>query len=101
MGSPLRFALNDPNGEQIRDLTVTAYDEELPCRIDPDLFFLTGRTHSRQAAEMCAICPILQECRDYAIQAREPFGVWGALTAGERRKLWKKRDTRGVVRRAS
>ncbi|WP_366139797.1 WhiB family transcriptional regulator [uncultured Modestobacter sp.] len=39
------------------------------------------------AASLCAGCPVLAECRAYAVAAREPHGVWGGLTWSDRRRL--------------
>lgn len=38
----------------------------------------------RRAKKVCAQCPVLQRCRDYAVAAGEPYGVWGGLSAPER-----------------
>ncbi len=40
-----------------------------------------------RAKEICQACPVLLECRDYAISIREPHGVWGGLSEQERRSL--------------
>jgi WhiB family redox-sensing transcriptional regulator len=29
-------------------------------------------------------CPVLKNCREHALQVREPYGVWGAMTEYER-----------------
>ncbi len=39
----------------------------------------------RVAKAVCSTCPVLATCRDHAIRAGEPFGVWGGLTPDERR----------------
>lgn len=39
----------------------------------------------KQAKKICASCPVAQECLDFGI--REPFGIWGGMTAIERRHL--------------
>lgn len=36
------------------------------------------------AKKVCRECPVLQQCRDHAVTANEPHGVWGALTPRER-----------------
>ena len=51
-----------------------------------------GASRRRRAAlakEICAHCPVLEECRDYALRAREPYGVWGGMTEEERFAYWK------------
>jgi WhiB family transcriptional regulator, redox-sensing transcriptional regulator len=40
----------------------------------------------QQAKEICATCPVLVECRTYALTRQEQHGIWGGLTARERRK---------------
>ncbi len=39
------------------------------------------------AKGICASCPVRQDCLDYAMEIREPHGIWGGLTEGERRSL--------------
>lgn len=41
-----------------------------------------------RAKEICNACPVLVECRSYAIAIREPHGVWGGLSEQERRVLF-------------
>ena len=40
-----------------------------------------------KAKQICFSCPVLSDCRDYAISIREPHGVWGGLSEKERRAL--------------
>jgi WhiB family redox-sensing transcriptional regulator len=40
-----------------------------------------------RAKAICQVCPVRQPCADYAIDIREPFGIWGGLTEIERREL--------------
>lgn len=39
---------------------------------------------SARAAEVCARCPVLLDCREYALEAREPAGVWGGMSTKQR-----------------
>jgi WhiB family redox-sensing transcriptional regulator len=41
----------------------------------------------RAAKKVCMGCPVKQECLDYALRRDERFGVWGGLTAQQRRRL--------------
>jgi len=34
----------------------------------------------------CAQCPVLPECREYALAKPESFGFWGGMTNSERRR---------------
>lgn len=36
------------------------------------------------AKDVCWQCPVLQECREHALRTREPYGIWGGMTAKER-----------------
>ncbi|WP_072803869.1 WhiB family transcriptional regulator [Rhodococcoides yunnanense] len=56
-----------------------------------DIFFSPsgeGRTARRQredqAKVLCGQCPVISQCRRFALAANEPFGVWGGMTARER-----------------
>lgn len=40
-----------------------------------------------RAKEICAACPVMLSCREYALEIREPHGVWGGLSEQERRVL--------------
>jgi WhiB family redox-sensing transcriptional regulator len=40
-----------------------------------------------RAKQVCAHCPVLQSCREFALRTREPFGVWGGLAESERRAI--------------
>jgi WhiB family redox-sensing transcriptional regulator len=52
----------------------------------------------RRAKQVCARCPVIQECLAWALDAREPFGVWGGTSAKERARMLQVRDRRGGSR---
>ena len=61
---------------------------------DPDVFFSPDaergpRRRAREAAAkaLCAVCPVIEQCRNHALTVREPHGVWGGLTITEREQL--------------
>jgi WhiB family redox-sensing transcriptional regulator len=37
-----------------------------------------------RAKTVCTRCPVMAVCRAYALQVREPFGIWGGLSEEER-----------------
>jgi WhiB family redox-sensing transcriptional regulator len=37
-----------------------------------------------RAKAVCATCPVIQNCLRWALSTREPYGVWGGLSAEER-----------------
>jgi WhiB family redox-sensing transcriptional regulator len=79
------------------------------CRgADPLLFFHTqnerGSSRSRRdqlAKRVCASCPVRLECADYAIRAREPYGVWGGLSEDDREGIFRQMDRSRNPRLAS
>jgi WhiB family redox-sensing transcriptional regulator len=38
------------------------------------------------------------ECADYAVRAREPYGVWGGLTEEDREAIYRRLDSRNYPR---
>lgn len=36
------------------------------------------------AKAVCAGCPVIENCLRWALATREPYGVWGGLSADER-----------------
>ncbi len=44
-------------------------------------------SREREAKEICALCPVREDCLAYALRIREPHGVWGGLNETERRQL--------------
>jgi WhiB family redox-sensing transcriptional regulator len=41
----------------------------------------------RAAKQICASCPVMMQCRDYALATREPYGVWGGLSEHDREEI--------------
>ena len=37
-----------------------------------------------QAKKVCGGCPVVQQCRQQALETREPYGIWGGLSEDER-----------------
>ena len=36
---------------------------------------------------ICMRCPVRLECLDWALETREPFGVWGGYSESERKQI--------------
>jgi len=66
-----------------------------------DLFFPIGEDESAAgpAKAVCALCPVKDECLQYARATNQTEGVWGGMTGSERRRL--RRRMRDKQRRAS
>ncbi|MFC8449665.1 WhiB family transcriptional regulator [Kitasatospora sp. NPDC057223] len=87
-----------------------AHDDDNPwhtgaacCRDEAGLFFAPSKeptaarlAREEQAKRVCARCPVLLECREHALAQPEPYGVWGGLTAAERRVVLARRRRRDV-----
>jgi WhiB family redox-sensing transcriptional regulator len=48
-----------------------------PCQAQPELFFAVHGRALDLAKELCATCPVREECLSAALQRGEPHGVWG------------------------
>ncbi|WP_194821273.1 WhiB family transcriptional regulator [Micromonospora sp. S-DT3-3-22] len=75
-----------------------AWHEQANCRgTDTDEFYPDKGGTTRTAKRICARCPVQAECRQDAIDRREPFGVWGGLSERERRQVRRQRADVGSV----
>jgi WhiB family redox-sensing transcriptional regulator len=53
---------------------------------------------SNKAKELCAACPVRQQCLDYAIANAEQHGIWGGMATRERqREAVRRGQTRGPL----
>lgn len=51
------------------------------------------------ALSFCAVCPVRQECLDFALETNQEHGIWGGLTVKARKNVRKQR--RLALREAS
>jgi WhiB family redox-sensing transcriptional regulator len=59
------------------------------CRepdVDPEWFFPHGENYDR-GREVCRRCPVKVQCGQWAMDTGQEFGLWGALTPEERKRL--------------
>jgi WhiB family transcriptional regulator, redox-sensing transcriptional regulator len=61
--------------------------EALCAQTDPDLFFPEVGERNPAAKAVCRRCVVREQCLAFALDNREPFGIWGGLSADERKKL--------------
>jgi WhiB family redox-sensing transcriptional regulator len=87
-----------PQQRPARDLAGPWHSEAACQRDEAGLFFApsqeptAARLSREQAAKaVCARCPVLLACREHALLQPEPYGVWGGLTAAERRVVLSRR----------
>jgi WhiB family redox-sensing transcriptional regulator len=71
----------------VRIVDIGVWRAQAACVGHGDLFFEDHmRTVVNKAKRICDKCAVKQECLDYALRNNEE-GVWGGLTANERRKV--------------
>jgi WhiB family redox-sensing transcriptional regulator len=77
----------DPMGEPVPYPCAVTWMERAQCRgEDPSLWFPSLGTDPVKALVICSICPVREECLNYARAHVETVGVWGGATQQERRK---------------
>lgn len=59
---------------------------------DPDTFFPEKGGSVRDARKVCQKCEVKDQCLEFALENKEPFGVWGGLTQQERKALLRTRE---------
>jgi WhiB family transcriptional regulator, redox-sensing transcriptional regulator len=66
--------------------------DQARCRgVDPEIFHPNEDDDGLAAKAICAQCPVREACLEYALASREKEGVWGGLTARERRRVLRQR----------
>lgn len=74
--------------------TMSTWRDQARCRgVDPKVFHPAEEDEAAAdaAKAICALCPVVDSCLEFAVSAREKDGVWGGLTARERRRLIRQR----------
>jgi len=59
----------------------------LCAQTDPDAFFPEPGESAEPAKRVCRGCDVRPACLTYALEHNESHGVWGGLSAPERRRL--------------
>jgi len=74
-------------------------NDPVPCLSEPDIFFPEDLTPLRKsdaiesAKKLCAVCPVMKQCADYAIAKNESYGIWGGTTSSERAQFKRKNSS--------
>ena len=71
-------------------LAIENADTIPPCQTtDFELWFAetSGLGGSKVAKKLCRACPVQVECLTYALDAREPHGIWGGTTVKDRLRI--------------
>lgn len=74
-----------------------AWMEKGRCRgMDPAIFYPDEEQKNwavrvAEAQKICAECPVIDECLEWALTRNEGDGVWGGASERERRKIKRQR----------
>lgn len=70
--------------------------------VEHEVFFPPGDEpeDAIEAKAVCAVCPVRDDCLEYALATNQSEGVWGGLDASERRRMRRRLRDR-ARRRAS
>jgi WhiB family redox-sensing transcriptional regulator len=100
---PLQAAAVPPQRTPARDQEGPWHAEAVCRRDEAGLFFAPSKeptaarlSREEAAKRVCSRCPVMVECREHALMQPEPYGVWGGLTAAERRVVLARRRRREV-----
>lgn len=80
--------------------TPITWRDEAACRESPGVDFFPFPEDVEaisRVKEICAVCPVIEDCLTYALQTRQADGVWGGLTPRERINLRRKSMDRTQV----
>jgi WhiB family transcriptional regulator, redox-sensing transcriptional regulator len=66
--------------------------DALCAQTDPDLFFPEVGERNPAAKAVCGRCAVRQQCLAVALDNREPYGIWGGLSADERKRFRAQRN---------
>lgn len=62
------------------------------AQADPEQWFPEKGGPSTDAKRICGMCPAQDACRQWALDTRQNYGIWGGLTAHERRQILGEED---------
>lgn len=86
---PLPYRPSDETLTQaIRDFEEAQENVDAKCKDKPEQWTDWEEPPTReQAVTLCAGCPLLRACGNYAISAQEQHGVWGGFVLHEGKRL--------------
>ena len=64
----------------------------------PDVFFPSDGVGVLRAQKICADCPVINECLEYALANHIAHGVWGGASERRRRRLQRLRQQERLQR---
>lgn len=64
---------------------------------DPEVFFPIVGSNGLEAKRICARCPVIDECLQYALDNNIDDGVWGGMSVPQRLVILGRRKERKVA----
>lgn len=74
--SHFQFAIEKNNGVECEAYPELFFPEDYPLPLSAQM--------AQEAIAICKRCPLLKQCHDYAMKAKEPYGVWGGTLPSDR-----------------
>ncbi len=82
----------DSSPKSTESMNSTAWMSRGNCRnFPPATFFPSDGAGVERARAICADCPVISECLEYALTEHIDHGVWGGCSERERRRIAKRR----------
>ena len=66
--------------------------DALCAQVDPELFFPEMGERAPAAKAICGRCVVRVPCLGWALDNREGYGIWGGLSADERKRFRAQRN---------
>ena len=70
-----------------RKVVPTPWMDDAACKGKTEMFYPERGEDIAAAKAICRACPVRIDCLDHAMTHREVVGVWGGLSAQERRRV--------------
>jgi WhiB family redox-sensing transcriptional regulator len=86
-------ALMTPGGHDLHaSIQRPVWMADAPCRGESTSAFvpsspIRGERLPKHLAEVCARCPVVRDCLEYALDRPELLGAWGGTTDAQRKAL--------------
>lgn len=88
-----------PTPDGLIELVLPAQPEwvrdALCAQTDPDLFFPDKGGTTKPAKQICARCPVAEQCLADALERHDRYGIWGGLSERDRRRIINNRRKEG------
>lgn len=75
----------------LTDVPVPWMTDALCAQVSPALWFPPNPEMSGPAIRICNICPVIAQCREYALASGQRWGTWAGLTQQQLRAEYAKR----------